>query len=244
MPIATPEPNPAVTGTALPKAGRGSAFGKILLVVAALAALALAWSLLPIADAVAAFRTWVAAAGPLGWIVFVLGYAAAMLAFLPGSLLTIAAGLAWGLWGFPLVMMGAALGAALCFIAARYLARGAVQHMIAARPALKAVDRAVAEEGWKIVGLMRLSPAFPFALQNWFFGTTSVGFWPYLLATVVGIVPGTLLYVWIGSLGAAATTGQADTAKYIVFAIGIVATLAVTIFVTRVARRKLREAGV
>ncbi len=214
------------------------------LVAALLGALVTAWTLLPVSEWIAAFRDWVAAQGPVGWIVFILVYAVSVLALLPGSLLTLAAGLAWGLGGFPIVIAGATLGAGLSFIAARTVAQGAVQRMIEKRPTLTAVDRAVGQEGWKIVGLMRLSPAFPFALQNWFFGTTSVAFWPYLAATFVGIMPGTLLYVWIGSLGAQAGSDEATMAKYVVFGIGILATLAVTIYVTRLARRKLAEAGV
>ena len=217
---------------------------KVVIALAVLAALVAAWSLLPVSEWIAAFRDWVAELGALGWAIFVVVYALSVLALLPGSLLTIAAGLAWGLWGFPVVMVGATLGAGISFVAARHLAQGTVQRMIEKRPTLKAVDRAVEQEGWKIVGLMRLSPAFPFALQNWFFGTTSVAFWPYLLATFVGIMPGTLLYVWIGSLGGAAGSGGADTAKYVVFGVGILATLAVTVYVTKIARRKLAEAGV
>ncbi|MEM7565648.1 MAG: TVP38/TMEM64 family protein [Pseudomonadota bacterium] len=214
------------------------------LVAAGLGALIAAWTLLPVSEWIAAFRDWVAAQGPLGWIIFIAVYAVSVLALLPGSLLTLAAGLAWGLWGFPIVIAGATLGAGISFIAARYFAQGTVQQMIAKRPTLAAVDKAVEQEGWKIVGLMRLSPAFPFALQNWFFGTTSVAFWPYLAATFVGIMPGTLLYVWIGSLGAEAGSDSATTAKYVVFGIGILATLAVTVYVTKLARKKLAEAGV
>ena len=91
-----------------------------------------------------------------------------------------------------------------------------------------------------MVGLLRLSPALPFSLQNWFLGVTPVGFWPAQVATFFGIMPGTLLYVWIGSLGNAAGEG-ASTAKYVVFALGIAATLAVTVIVTRKAKAKMAE---
>ena len=105
---------------------------------------------------------------------------------------------------------------------------------------MRAIDAAIAEEGWKVVGLLRLSPAVPFSAQNWILGATRVDFWPYLAATFVGIMPGTLLYVWITSLGAG---GGGGAAKWTFFAIGIAATLAVTVLVGRKARAKLAKHG-
>ena len=159
---------------------------------------------------------------------------------MPGSFLTLAAGVIWGLWAFPIVIVAATLGSALSFLAARYAFHDKVQAKVEEYPKFKAVNEAIREEGWRVVGLLRLSPALPFSLQNWFLGITPVGFWPAQIATFFGIMPGTLLYVWIGSLGNAAGEG-ASTAKYVVFAIGIAATLAVTIIVTKKARAKMAE---
>lgn len=212
--------------------------------LAALAAVVAAYALLPVAEWIEMFRAWIESLGPVGWFVFMAVYAVAVFALVPGSFLTLAAGVAFGLWGFPLVAGGAIMGAALAFLAGRYLVRDRVRGAISERPRLRAIDTAIGEEGWKIVALMRLSPLVPFSLQNWVFGATSVGFLPYFLATSFGILPGTLLYVWIGSLGGAAASAEdADSLKFVFFGIGILATLIVTVLVGRKASAKLKEYG-
>lgn len=212
--------------------------------LAAVAGLVAAYAFLPVAEWIEMFRAWIEGLGPVGWFVFMAVYAVAVLALVPGSFLTLAAGVAFGLWGFPLVAGGAIAGAALAFLAGRYLVRERVRAAIAERPRLRAIDTAIGEEGWKIVALMRLSPLVPFSLQNWVFGATSVGFLPYFLATSFGILPGTLLYVWIGSLGgAAASAEEADSLKFVFFGIGILATLIVTVLVGRKASAKLKQHG-
>ena len=225
-------------------ARQGLPWMKIGIGVLAVAALFAAYSFLPVQEWMESFRAWIEELGPLGWAIFIVAYALACLVLFPGSLLTLAAGVAWGLWGFPLVVVGATIGAGLAFLAGRYFAQERVEKMIADRPKLRAVNAAIEEEGWKTVGLLRLSPAVPFSLQNWVLGATSVGFVPYILATFFGIMPGSLLYVWIGSLGGEAGSGGGSTAKYAFFAIGILATLVVTILVGRKARQKLEEHGV
>lgn len=203
------------------------------------------WYFLPVKEWITALREWTANQGVFGAAVFACVYAVASLVFFPGSVLTLAAGVAYGLAGFPVVVCGATLGAALSFLAGRYLFQDRVKALMEDKPKLKAVDSAVEDEGWKVVGLLRLSPAVPFNLQNWFFGVTSVGFWPYVLATFIGIMPGTLLYLWIGSLGGEAASGSStSTLKYVFFGVGILATIGVTWFVGRKAKQKLDEYGV
>lgn len=219
-------------------------------VMAGIAALAALWALLPLAAWIDAFRQWVETMGIWGHLVFALVYILATVAMAPGSPLTLAAGLAFGLAAFPTVLVAATVGAALAFLCGRYLARGWVERRTRRSATFRAVDKAVESEGWKIVALMRLSPLVPFNLQNYFFGAARIGFWPYALATFFGMMPGTLLYVWIGSLGgAAAESGmqgdaRAGLLKWAVFAIGLAATAAVTVIVSRKARQKLHEAGV
>ena len=234
---------------------RGIKIAGGLLVVAGLAAV---WALLPVGAWIEQFRTWVQTQGLPGHVVFALVYALAAVALAPGSALTLAAGFAFGLAGFPTVVIGATLGAGLSFLAGRHLARGWVEGKVAGSPTFRAIDKAIESEGWKIVGLMRLSPLVPFNLQNYFFGVTKIGFWPYILTTFVGIMPGTLLFVWIGSLSAAASMGLSGakgpggagadetvgTIKLVALVLGLIATIAVTILVSRKARQKLREAGV
>jgi len=210
----------------------------LALAVLAAAALVAAWAYLPLGQWVEAFRVWARGLGPAGWIVFILVYAVAVFALVPGSLLTLAAGVAYGLWGTPLVVIGATLGASASFLAGRYLFRGRIAALFAKRPRLQAVDRAIGEEGWRIAVLLRLSPVVPFSLQNWALGGTALGFPSYFFSTLFGIIPGTLLYVWIGSLGGAATAGV-DLARVALLAIGLLATGATVVILSAKARRIL-----
>jgi uncharacterized membrane protein YdjX (TVP38/TMEM64 family) len=196
----------------------------------------------------AAFAAWVQQQGALGPAVFIAGYAAAVVAFVPGSLLTLAAGAIFGLgWGTLYVLIAATLGASLAFLVARYVARGFIEQRLAGDPRLAAIDRAIGEEGRKIVLLLRLSPAFPFNLLNYALGLTRVRFGDYLIASV-GMLPGTLLYVYSGKLAGDVATlaGGAAPARgpgyWALLAVGLVATLLVTLLVTRTARRALDQA--
>lgn len=218
---------------------------KIAIGIVALAALIYGYQVLPLQEWITSFQNWVQGFGVLGWFIFIAVYAITSFALLPGSFLTLAAGVIWGLGGFPIVVVGATIGSALSFIAARYLFKDKVQAKVAQYPKFNAVNQAIGEEGWKVVGLLRLSPALPFSIQNWFLGITPVGFAPSQIATFFGIMPGTLLYVWIGSLGGQAAGGDdMSLAKWIVGGVGIVATLLVTVVVTKKANAKLKEFAV
>jgi uncharacterized membrane protein YdjX (TVP38/TMEM64 family) len=193
------------------------------------------------------FAQWVEGLGVWGPVVFILGYAVATVAFIPGSLLTLAAGAIFGLWkGTIYTLIGATLGAAGAFLVARYVARGAIERKIAGNARFAAIDRAVGKEGFKIVALLRLSPIFPFNLLNYSLGLTRVGFLPYLVASIA-MLPGTLLYVYYGKAAGslAALAGGAKTAKgtgsWVLLGVGLVATIVVTTFVTRLAGKALRQ---
>jgi uncharacterized membrane protein YdjX (TVP38/TMEM64 family) len=190
----------------------------------------------------------VRALGPLGPIAFIGIYALATVAFVPGSVLTLAAGGIFGVGlGVVVVLAGATLGASLAFLIARYLARRPVEQLLAGNARFAAIDRAVGRDGRKITFLLRLSPVFPFNLLNYGLGLTQVRFVDFLVASL-GMLPGTLLYVYSGSVvgtvaGAAAGTGPArGPASYLVLGLGLVATLLVTVLITRIARRALAEA--
>jgi uncharacterized membrane protein YdjX (TVP38/TMEM64 family) len=195
------------------------------------------------------FAAWVEGLGPWGPVVFILGYAAAVVAFVPGSILTLAAGAIFGLLkGTIYVFIAATLGSALAFLVARNVARRAIERRLAGNPRFAAIDRAVAAQGRRIVFLLRLSPAFPFTLLNYALGLTQVRFADYLIASI-GMLPGTLLYVYYGKLAGdvAALAGGAPVEKnagyYAVLVLGLVATVVVTTIVTRTARRALKEAN-
>jgi uncharacterized membrane protein YdjX (TVP38/TMEM64 family) len=193
------------------------------------------------------FAAWVDGLGFWGPVVFILGYAAATLAFVPGSILTMAAGAIFGLAkGTGLVFLGATVGSTFSFLVARYLARGAIERRLADRPRFRAIDRAVARQGLKIVFLVRLSPVFPYNLLNYGLGLTRVKLLDYVLACF-GMLPGTFLYVYygkaLGSLAAVAggVAPERGPGDWALLAVGLVATVAVTAFVTRIARRALAE---
>jgi uncharacterized membrane protein YdjX (TVP38/TMEM64 family) len=194
------------------------------------------------------FAAWVEGLGWWGPVVFASAYVVATVAFVPGSLLTLAAGAIFGVVeGTLLVFLSASAGACLAFLVSRHLARSAIERRLEGNQRFAAIDRAIAADGRKIVLLLRLSPVFPFNLLNYALGLTRVRFPDYAVACA-GMLPGTLLYVYYGALAGevAALAGGAGVEKgagyYAVLAIGAVATIAVTTFVTRAARRALRDA--
>ena len=183
---------------------------KWLGIAVALLGLFAAWYFLPVDEWVESLNQWVKQLGSLGYVVFGLIYAVATVLLFPGAILTLAAGLTFGLWAFPLVVVSATLGAALAFLVGRYLAREAIEKRYSDDKRFKAIDSAIEEEGWKIVGLLRLSPLIPFNLQNYIYGLTDINFRHYVLATFFGIMPGSLMYVYFGAAGKAALGGGGE----------------------------------
>ncbi len=190
---------------------------------------------------------WIDSLGTVGAIAFIVLYIIATVAFLPGSILTLGAGVVFGvIWGSIYVFIGATLGATGAFLVGRYLARGWVATKIADNKKFAAIDHAVGREGLKIVLLTRLSPIFPFNLLNYAFGVTDVSLKDYFIGSV-GMIPGTIMYVYIGSLaGNLAMIGTQTqptnpTVQWAIRIIGFIATVAVTIYVTRIARKALEQ---
>ncbi|PSB08900.1 TVP38/TMEM64 family protein [Pleurocapsa sp. CCALA 161] len=189
---------------------------------------------------------WVNDLGAIAPIAFILIYIVATVAFLPGSVLTLGAGVLFGIVpGSLYVFMGATIGATLAFLVGRYIARGWISQKIAGNQKFSAIDRVVGQEGFKIVFLTRLSPVFPFNLLNYALGVTGVALKDYILASV-GMIPGTIMYVYIGSLAGSIATigGETDAnpvAQWAIRIIGLIATVAVTFYVTKIARKALAE---
>lgn len=180
--------------------------------------------------------------GAWGPVIFVLLYIVAAVLLVPGSALTLGAGALFGVGlGSVLVSAGATLGATAAFLVGRYLARDWVAKKIEGNAAFAALDRAVAADGWKIVGLTRLSPAFPFTLLNYAFGLTRVSLRDYVLASWIGMMPGTVMYVYLGSLARAAGDRSRTPAEWALYGVGLAATIVVTVFVTRLARAALAK---
>jgi len=185
--------------------------------------------------------------GATGAIAFILLYIIATVAFIPGTILTLGAGVVYGaIFGSIYVFIGATLGATTAFLVGRYLAREWVARKIASHHKFQAIDEAVGKEGFKIVLLTRLSPIFPFSLLNYAFSITKVTLKDYFFGSV-GMLPGTVMYVYLGSLaGSLATITSGDrptnsTLVWIIRIIGFIATVAATVYVTRIARKALAK---
>jgi uncharacterized membrane protein YdjX (TVP38/TMEM64 family) len=220
------------------------ALGLLVLLAAAVAA----FVFLPVKQYLTDFVGWVRGLGWWGPLVFGVVYAVAAL-LVPASVLTLGAGFAFGVvLGTVVVSLSSVTTAALAFGLGRTLARGWVEAKVAANPKFRAIDRAVAENGFKIVLLTRLSPVFPFLLLNYAYGLTSVRFRDYFLASWIGMLPGTVLYVYLGStvrqLADLATgrRGESTLAEKVFFWAGLAVTAVVTVLVTRVARKALKRA--
>lgn len=200
-------------------------------------------------EQVLAFAEWTENLGVWAPIVFGAGYALATVLFIPGSLLTLAGGALFGLWqGSLVVFIGATIGASAAFLIARYLARDRVAERVRGKEKFEAIDDAVGKQGRKIVFLLRLTPAMPFTLLNYALGLTKVRFVDYLIACL-GMIPGTLLYVYYGKVAgdltelAAGATAERDWKYYTLLGVGLVAAIAVTALVTRIAKRALEQAA-
>jgi uncharacterized membrane protein YdjX (TVP38/TMEM64 family) len=183
--------------------------------------------------------------GAWGPAAFVGLYVVACVLAIPGSILTLAAGAIFGIGlGVALAFGGALLGSTAAFVVARYAARGLVERRLGTDPRVASLDQAIAGRGRLIVFLLRLSPVFPFSLLNYALGLTKVSLVDYVIGGV-GMLPGTLLYVYYGKVAgdvAAVASGHgapAGPATWGLLAVGLVATFAVTIVVTRLARKTL-----
>jgi uncharacterized membrane protein YdjX (TVP38/TMEM64 family) len=189
---------------------------------------------------------WIQGLGTMGWLIFVLLYVAATVLLLPAVVLTLGAGAVFGiLKGWVIVSTSATLGATAAFLIGRHFTRGWVARWIDANPTFLAIDEAVGREGWKIVGLTRLSPAFPFTILNYAYSVTRVPLHQYVLVSWIGMMPGTLLYVYLGTLaGDLAVGGGRDTrtpVEWALYGVGLLATVTVTVLVTRIVRRALQQ---
>ena len=185
--------------------------------------------------------------GNWGPAMFILIYIIGCLLLFPGAPLTLGAGALFGaLRGSLFVWIGATLGATAAFLVGRYFARDWAARKIAANPDFAALDQAVASEGWKIIGLVRLSPIFPFSVMNYAFGITRVSLRDYFFASAAGMLPGTILYAYLGSvIGDLGNLRDGDRQKsaveWALYAIGLLAAIALVICVARVARKALAQ---
>jgi uncharacterized membrane protein YdjX (TVP38/TMEM64 family) len=229
-----------------------SAIARLVALIVIIMAFFLAMQFLPIQQLLGNFNTWVALMGVGGIFIFIGVYAVATVLLAPGSILTIGAGFAFGLWkGFLAVSAGSTLGAALAFLVARFIARDRVEAIAKGNDKFRRIDNAIGKQGAKLIFLLRLSPVIPFNISNYFYGLTSVKFWPYVLVSWIGMIPGMFLYVYIGTASQAAVSAAAsgEAVKHgwqywALTSVGLAATVIVTIWITKIARDALRRSEV
>jgi uncharacterized membrane protein YdjX (TVP38/TMEM64 family) len=218
---------------------------KIVGVLLVIATLIVIFHFLPIATWLKNFQTYVRGLGAIGYVVYIVVYAACVVAFVPASILTLGAGAIFGFVGGTIVVViGATIGATLSFFLARTVMRKRIEAMTAKNAKFRALDRAIAAEGMKIVFLVRLAVVFPFTYINYAFGLTAIPLWRYVLATFIGIIPATAAFVFASSAAtSAATTSTSSITKIIYIAGGVVAII-VSVLIGRIATKAIKQAGV
>lgn len=192
-----------------------------------------------------ALITWIEELGFIGRVLYALIYTVATVLFVPGSILTLGAGILFGIVeGALVVVVGATLGALFAFITGRYFLAGWIGGWVTRFPKFKSVYDAIGKEGGKIIFFLRLSPLFPFNASNYIYALTSVKTMPYVWATFFGIMPGVVMYVYFGTLlgdvAQAATDGaQSNPLRWLLLGLGLIATVFVTIYATKIAKKAL-----
>jgi uncharacterized membrane protein YdjX (TVP38/TMEM64 family) len=219
--------------------------GRWIAAAAGIAVFVAAGRLLPLQAWLDAFGRWIAGLGPAAFPLYAAAYVAVTLLLMPAVLMTVGAGFFFGLLsGVAVVSVGATIGAAAAFLVARHLARERVARFVSGNPRYAAIDRAIGQKGWRIVFLLRLSPLVPFVASNYFYGLTAIGFWPYVLASWVGMLPLTFLYVSLGTAAreaAGAPSAPAGPMKWALLSAGVFVTLAATAYARKVVRRALED---
>jgi uncharacterized membrane protein YdjX (TVP38/TMEM64 family) len=208
--------------------------------------LAAAGKFLPIGAWLQGFGEWISGLGSIGGVLYGVFYVIAVLLFVPGLPLTLGAGYLFGfLQGTILVSLASTAAAALAFLIARDLARPSIEKLARKNPKFDAIDRAIAKSGWKAVALLRLSPLVPFSLSNYLYGLTAVRLGPYLLASWIAMLPATFVYVSLGAAGHRLGQGRARSPwEWVLLGLGLAATVAVTILLTRLARKELQKSRI
>lgn len=225
-------------------------YAPLLLIPVAILTLAVfASGRVDLAHALPALVSYVRGAGAVGIVLFAVAYVVSAVALLPGAVLTLAAGFVYGpVLGLAIVSPVSVLAATCAFLLGRTVARDWIGRRVANQPTFAAIDEAVGNQGFKIVALLRLSPLFPFNVLNYALGLTTVRLRDFVLASWLGMLPGTALYVYLGSLVTGvgdlverpATGSQPGAARWLYWG-GLVATVAVAVLVTRTARRALTQ---
>ncbi len=225
-------------------AGWRSGWRRVGVLALVLVGVVLLFRSFPVGGYVTSALEWVRGQGAWAPLLFIAVYVVACVLFVPGSLITLGGGALFGWWwGTVYVFAGALGGATVSFLLGRFVARDWVTRRLESQPRFRALDQAVGREGWKIVLLTRLSPGFPFTLLNYAYGVTRVSLRDYVFASAVGMLPGTILYVYLGTVaGDLSRLGQSrtrSTAEWALLAAGLLVTVLLTFYLARLAREAL-----
>jgi len=204
-------------------------------------ALIVAWLLLPMDEWLQHFSRWAQGLGTMGIVLVSIAYVICTILLVPGVALTLAVAVAYGWWALAICFFGGMTAALISFLIGRYLARDRVKRFLDRYPTLKAIDTVTYEESFKTIVLSRLTPVTPFAVENYAFGVTGVRLVPFLVATAVGIIPGTVQNVWIGVIGRTAAEGAAGAMNWILLIIGLGATVVLTVWMTKQAKLRMKQ---
>ena len=220
---------------------------KVLVAVGAVIVLASAAYFFPLVPALEHVSAWLGGLGAIGAALFAVLIAVSSLCLLPASPFIIAASAVFGFsLGLLTSALGVILGAASGYFLSRLFLRKDVADQLKGRPTFKAIDQAIAEEGWKIVLLLRLCP-IPFGLANYLYGLTAIPFLPYLITTFLGAVPGLLLFSHLGSAGKAGLQALASGnlnkggGEIALLGLSLAATIVLVVLLPRIARRALEK---
>lgn len=222
------------------KGARKDLWKPVVLILAVVAMMAVS-RYFGVGDHLRALQGWIAGLGILGPLVFILIYAVATVAALPGSVITVFAGAIFHpVVGVAAVIVGATLGASLAFLVGRYFARDAVASWLGRNEKFRRLDELTEKQGAIMVAVTRLVPLFPFNLLNYGFGLTKVPFWTYVGWSFLCMLPGTILYV----VGASAVTSALAEGRIPWVLVAVVAVIIVILaFLTKMARRKIDDGG-
>jgi uncharacterized membrane protein YdjX (TVP38/TMEM64 family) len=189
---------------------------------------------------------WFDQLGLWGVLLYMVFYIAIVLSLLPGVVFTLGAGFVFGFWlGAGVVVFSLVAGSALAFLIARYAFGKRLSDKIRRHPRIQLLNKGLRHEGWKIVMLSRLLPVFPFKLSNYFFGLTAIPFRHFVAANSIGVLPISATNVYIGSLAAELadlTEREPGWWEWVFYGVGFVAAIGLVYYITRLARRSMRQA--
>jgi len=189
------------------------------------------------------FNEWIKGQGPVGALTFAIAYVvSAVLLLAPSELMWVAAGVVFGAWAAPLVIVSSVIESLLVFLLSRHVLRPKVRALLAKRPLLRAIDAAIRSQSWRVAILLRFNALVPFNFQNYFFGATDIGLLTFTVTTFFGILPFTAMYVYLGTVGRTIALQESFGASNITLLLfSLLATAGLIYLVGRKTKQKLNE---